>query len=247
MPESPTTARPLQHEKEKSSNDHTLTICAISIVAAILSNTLHEGVGHGLTALLTGAKSGILTTAAWSSAFDSRLVEAGGTLVNLAAALVFWLFFRSARNALMSTRYFLLITCGFNLFSGTGYFFFFRCDELRRLGGCDFRATPALAVADAARGRRSGGLLRRSARRGNRTRALRGSAARPAEANAKVDHPAVLLGHCVVEHSGVAESIRNSTAVAIRSACNRRWSERASVVAVLHSAKNSDGANDRTT
>jgi hypothetical protein len=62
MPESPTTAGPLQHEKEKSSNDHTLTICAISIVAAILSNTLHEGVGHGLTALLTGAKSGILTT-----------------------------------------------------------------------------------------------------------------------------------------------------------------------------------------
>jgi hypothetical protein len=124
MSESPTTARPLQHEQEKSSNDHTLTICAISIVAAILSNTLHEGVGHGLTALLTGAKSGILTTVAWSSAFDSRLVEAGGTLVNLAAALVFWLFLRSAKNALMSTRYFLLITCGFNLFSGTGYFFF---------------------------------------------------------------------------------------------------------------------------
>ena len=89
MPETSTTAVPLQHEKAKPSTDHTLTICAISIVAAILSNTLHEGVGHGLTALLTGAKSGILTTVAWSSAFDSRLVEAGGTLVNLAAALVF--------------------------------------------------------------------------------------------------------------------------------------------------------------
>ena len=29
-------------------------ICAISIVATILANVLHEGVGHGLTTLLTG-------------------------------------------------------------------------------------------------------------------------------------------------------------------------------------------------
>ena len=66
----------------------------------------------------------MLTTIAWSSAFDSRLVEAGGTLVNLAAALVFWLALRSATNASTPTRYFLLITCAFNLFTGTGYFFF---------------------------------------------------------------------------------------------------------------------------
>jgi hypothetical protein len=124
MPETPTTAGPSQHEHARPSTDHALTTCAISIVAAILSNTLHEGVGHGLAALLTGAKSGILTTVAWSSAFDSRLVEAGGTLVNLAAALVFWLALRSAKNAVMTMRYFLLITCAFNLFSGTGYFFF---------------------------------------------------------------------------------------------------------------------------
>ena len=50
--------------------------------------------------------------------------EAGGTLVNLAAALVFWVVLRSAQHASMSTRYFLLITCAFNLFTGTGYFFF---------------------------------------------------------------------------------------------------------------------------
>jgi hypothetical protein len=85
---------------------------------------LHEGVGHGLTALLTGANSGLLTTLAWSSVFDSRLVEAGGTLVNLAAALVLWLILRSARQASLPTRYFLLITCAFNLFTGTGYFLF---------------------------------------------------------------------------------------------------------------------------
>jgi hypothetical protein len=101
-----------------------LTICAISIVAGILTNILHEGVGHGLVALLTGAKSGVLTTVAWSSASDSRLVEAGGTLVNLAAALVFWVALRTAKQASISVRYFLLIGCAFNLFTGTGYFFF---------------------------------------------------------------------------------------------------------------------------
>jgi hypothetical protein len=104
--------------------DDTLTVSAVSVAAAILTNVLHEGVGHGLTALLTGANSGVLTTVAWSSAFNSRLIEAGGTLVNLAAALVFWWALRSAKNAGMSIRYFLLITCAFNLFTGTGYFFF---------------------------------------------------------------------------------------------------------------------------
>ena len=105
-------------------SDDILTICAISLLAGMLTNILHEGVGHGLTALLTGAKSGVLTTVAWSSSFDSRLVEAGGTLANLAAALVFWLALRSAKPASMPIRYFILITCAFNLFTGTGYFFF---------------------------------------------------------------------------------------------------------------------------
>lgn len=113
-----------QHRQPSPSADDVLTICAISVLAAIGSNVLHEGVGHGLTALLTGAKSGLLTTVAWSSASDTRLVAAGGTLVNLAAALAFWLALRSAKLASMPMRYFLLIACAFNLFTGTGYFFF---------------------------------------------------------------------------------------------------------------------------
>jgi hypothetical protein len=124
MSETSTTSAAPQLQKPAPSADDKLTICAISIVAGILTNVLHEGVGHGLTALLTGANTGVLTTVAWSSAFDSRLVEAGGTLVNLAAALVFWLVLRSAKHASLPTRYFLLITCAFNLFTGTGYFFF---------------------------------------------------------------------------------------------------------------------------
>ena len=48
--------------KPAASADDALTIIAISVVAGIAANVLHEGVGHGLTALLTGAKSGVLTT-----------------------------------------------------------------------------------------------------------------------------------------------------------------------------------------
>ena len=124
MRESSTTAVPSQSERPTATADHALTISAISIIASILTNVLHEGVGHGLTALLIGAKSGVLTTVAWSSAFDSHLVEAGGTLVNLAAALLFWLLLRSTKNAAMPLRYFMLIAFAFNLFTGTGYFFF---------------------------------------------------------------------------------------------------------------------------
>jgi len=100
------------------------TICAISVVALMIGTMLHEGLGHGALALLTGARSGTLSTVAWSSAYDSRLVAAGGTLVNLAAGLIFWLALRAARNASAATRFFLLIACAFNLFTGTGYFFF---------------------------------------------------------------------------------------------------------------------------
>lgn len=123
-PERSTGAATSEPEPAAGRTDDALTICAISIVAAVVTNLLHEGAGHGLTALATGARSGVLTTVAWSSGFDSRLVEAGGTLVNLVAALVFWLLLTVSSRASMAVRYFLLITCAFNLLSGTGYFLF---------------------------------------------------------------------------------------------------------------------------
>src|SRR2546428_5724552 len=102
MPETSTTAAVPQRQEPTATADDILAICAISILAAILSNVLHEGVGHGLTALLTGAKSGLLTTVAWASAFDSRLVEAGGTPVYFAGALVVWLVFCCSPKPVMS-------------------------------------------------------------------------------------------------------------------------------------------------
>lgn len=104
--------------------DDTLTICAISLLAAMIADVLHEAVGHAALAVLLGAQSGVLSTVAWSSPFPSRLVAAGGTLVNLAAGAIFFLWLRRAKEATVSMRYFLLLSMVFNLFDGTGYFFF---------------------------------------------------------------------------------------------------------------------------
>lgn len=104
--------------------DDLLTICAISLLAGMVANVIHEGLGHAATALLTGAKSGVLTTVAWSSDYETRWVEAGGTLANLAAALLFWIALRGAKGASVRLRFFLLMSLAFNLFAGTGYFFF---------------------------------------------------------------------------------------------------------------------------
>jgi hypothetical protein len=104
--------------------DDVLTVVAISLVAEILGDVLHEGLGHAAVALLSGAKSGVLSTVAWSSEFDSRLVAAGGTLANLAAGVVFWIVLRGMMRRSVRLRFFLLISLAFNLFAGTGYFFF---------------------------------------------------------------------------------------------------------------------------
>jgi hypothetical protein len=104
--------------------DDALTVCAISLVAAIVGNVVHEALGHAATALLTGTRSGVLTTVAWSSIFDSRLVAAGGTLANLAAAVLFWSVLRAAKGAPVRWRFFLLTSLAFNILDGTGYFLF---------------------------------------------------------------------------------------------------------------------------
>jgi hypothetical protein len=115
---------PMNTAATTSAKDDVFTICAISVLAFLLADVSHEAIGHALLALLTGAQSGILTAVAWSSPFDSRLVAAGGTLVNLAEGAIFWIALRAAANASTATRLFLLLACAFNLLTGTGYFFF---------------------------------------------------------------------------------------------------------------------------
>jgi hypothetical protein len=107
-----------------AAKDNLPTVCAVAALGMMLSNVLHEGLGHAATALLTVSPSGVLSTVAWNSAYDSKAVDAGGTIANLAAAAVFWLVLRRAAGSSVTTRLFLLLACAFNLFAGTGYFLF---------------------------------------------------------------------------------------------------------------------------
>lgn len=120
--------QPTVHEsvapRGEAAGDSLVTVCAVGALAMMFSTTLHEGIGHAVTALLTVSPSGVLSSVAWSSAYDSKLVDAGGTIVNLVAAGVFWLLLRGAGKSSPATRLFLLLTCAFNLFAGTGYFAF---------------------------------------------------------------------------------------------------------------------------
>jgi len=90
----------------------------------MLSNVLHEGLGHGGACLLTGGRPLVLSTVHFECSADTLLVIAGGTLANLAAGCLFWGLLRLARHASVRLRFFLWLTMTINLFEGGGYFLF---------------------------------------------------------------------------------------------------------------------------
>jgi hypothetical protein len=104
--------------------DDRLTVIAIAAIACVVQDVLHEGLGHGVTAWLSGAHRITMSTVALQSDIDTRLIAANGTLVNLLFAAIFWLLLRHGPNYRPATRYFLTLAMAGNLFTGTGYFFF---------------------------------------------------------------------------------------------------------------------------
>ena len=71
--------------------DDRLTLIAISALACILQDVLHEGLGHGVTAWLSGAHKVTMSTVALQCDIETRWISANGTLVNLLFAGIFWL------------------------------------------------------------------------------------------------------------------------------------------------------------
>ena len=69
-----------------SARDDRLTLIAVSVLACILQDILHEGLGHGLTAWLSGARQVTMSTVALQSDIETRWVSANGTLVNFFSA-----------------------------------------------------------------------------------------------------------------------------------------------------------------
>jgi len=100
------------------------TVISISALACILQDILHEGLGHGLTAWLSGAHRLTMSTVALESDIDTRWISANGTLVNLLFAAILWLLLRRPRRYPPAVRYFLILALAGNLFTGTGYFLF---------------------------------------------------------------------------------------------------------------------------
>jgi len=104
--------------------DDRLTLMAISVLACILQDVLHEGLGHGVTAWLSGAHKVTMSTVALQCDNDTRWISANGTLVNLLFAAIFWVVLFRPQRYRPATRYFLVLAMTGNLFTGTGYFFF---------------------------------------------------------------------------------------------------------------------------
>jgi len=109
---------------EVSAKDDRLTVIAIAALACILGDVAHEGLGHGVTAWLSGAHRLTMSTVALQSDIETRWISANGTLVNLVFAVVFWLLLLKPERYRPATRFWLVLVMAGNLFAGTGYFFF---------------------------------------------------------------------------------------------------------------------------
>jgi hypothetical protein len=102
--------------------DDATTLTGLGVLAFILTDVVHEALGHGLAALLLGAKPVLLTTCYLSTAGTvSRWIPAAGGLANLALGGFALLFLRWSRLRVMRFRYFLVLVAAFNLFFATAY------------------------------------------------------------------------------------------------------------------------------
>jgi hypothetical protein len=102
-----------------------LTVVSIALVAYILGNVLHEGAGHGGACLLTGGTPLVVSSVHMECSAEGRLVDAGGTIMNLIAGAVFFALGRiTNERSSPRLKYFFWISMTVNLFTATGYFLF---------------------------------------------------------------------------------------------------------------------------
>ena len=100
-----------------------LTIAAIAIVATVIADFIHEGLGHGGMCVATGGRPLVLSTVHFECSADAGLVAAGGTFANLIFGVLFWAAAHAVKRS-ASWRYFFWLLMTFNLFHGGGYFLF---------------------------------------------------------------------------------------------------------------------------
>ena len=102
----------------------TVTIASIGVIAYILGNMLHEGLGHAGACIVKSGKAISISAVAMDCSADNRLVIAGGTVMNVVAAAAFFFLGRIAGRNSAALRYFLWLSMTINMMEAAGYLLF---------------------------------------------------------------------------------------------------------------------------
>jgi hypothetical protein len=120
-------ASPRQAQADHPQTIDSLTVAAIAIVSYLLASVVHEGLGHGLTAVVLGVRGLKLSTAALHLNDDSvspaasRAISIAGPLVGLLVGFVVALYHANTRSRNAEFRYCLWLTGYVCLFANGGY------------------------------------------------------------------------------------------------------------------------------
>lgn len=100
------------------------TLAAFGVLAYMISSVLHEGLGHGGMAWLSGARQITVASTYMDAGFDTRSILAAGTVANLVFGVLGLIVLRTIRAGAVPLRLSLWALTAFNLLLGTGYFLF---------------------------------------------------------------------------------------------------------------------------
>jgi len=100
-----------------------LTVAAIGLTVAVCGAIIHEAIGHGGACLLSGGRPLAVSSVMFECAGEGRFVQAGGTIANLLAGIIFWLAMRCAKRSTL-WRYFFWLSMTINFYVAGGYFLF---------------------------------------------------------------------------------------------------------------------------
>ena len=104
-----------------SSRDDLPTVLALGLLAAMITTTAHEAVGHGGFCLLHGGRVTQLTSVYFQCRPPMEGVAAAGPIGNLTAALLAWILRRMVPPAHVRLRLLLILVTAFSLFWEAGY------------------------------------------------------------------------------------------------------------------------------
>ena len=105
----------------RSSRDDLPTVLALGLLAAVMTTTAHEAVGHGGFCLLHGGRITQLTSVYFQCKPGMDGVALAGPVGNLTAALLAWIVRRFVPPAHARLRLLLIFVTAFSLFWEAGY------------------------------------------------------------------------------------------------------------------------------